>query len=62
MLKFLAICIPLAVLGAAALLITSSSARNGNGAALRVIDNGRWMECRWSRAPRPPFDQRWRCV
>jgi hypothetical protein len=61
MLKFIAICVPLAVLGAAALLITSGSARNGYSAVFSTIDNGRWIQCRWARSPRPPFDQRWRC-
>ena len=60
MIKFLAVCVALASLGALSLLATNG-ARGGDVSVSGVHGRERLTDCRWARAPRPPFDQRWRC-
>ena len=62
MLKFLTICVCLALLGLTALIVTGSGARSGFSAGASLRNPGHPAECHWTRAPRPPFDQRWRCI
>ena len=62
MLKFFTLCACLALLGLTTLLVTGSGARSGYSSGLSLRNPSHRVECRWARAPRPPFDQRWRCI
>ena len=62
MLKYIAIGVSLAMLGASSILVTGSGARSSQGINVSRLGASRDAACRWARSPRPPFDQRWRCV